>query len=87
MAAFPVISSLTTVHLYGHFRADQSANGTAGTFSVIAEDSRQVSGSIKFAGGGYQMLGTERDTKLTAFAQLLRNFDRPFYSRHFSVTW
>jgi hypothetical protein len=83
MAAFPVMRTLATIHLYSHFGTDQRTNSAAGTFAIIVKDSRQITAGIQFVGGGYQSLGAERDTEFAALAQLLRNFNRPFYIGHF----
>jgi hypothetical protein len=82
MAAFPVIRTLATIHLYGHFGADQGTNSAAGTFAIVIEDGRQIAAGIQLAGRGYQSLGTERDAELAALAQLSGNFDRPFHISH-----
>jgi hypothetical protein len=82
MAAFPVIRTLATVHLYGHLRAYQRTNSASGTFPVIAENGRQIAGGIQFIRGGNQSLGAERNTQFAALAQLLGNFDSPFYVSH-----
>jgi len=66
----PVIKTLATIHLYGHFGADQGTNSTPGTFAIIIEDGRQIAGSIQFIGGRNQSLGTERNTQFAALAQL-----------------
>src|SRR4030042_909472 len=82
IAAFPVIRTLATIHLFGYFGADQCTNSAAGTFAIIVEDGRQIAAGIQFIGGRYQFLGAERDTEFTALAQLLRNFDRSFHVSH-----
>jgi hypothetical protein len=71
MAAFPVMRTLATIHLYSHFGADQRTNSAAGTFAIIIEDGRQIAAGIQFAGGGYQSLGAERDTEFAALAHHL----------------
>lgn len=82
MAAFPVMSALVTVHLYGHLGADERANSAAGTFIVIVENCRQITGGIQLAGRGYEVLGAEGNAQLTSLAQFLRNFDSSFYISH-----
>ena len=82
IAAFPVISALVTVHLYGYLGADECTNSTAGTFVVTFEDCRQITGGIQLAGRGYKMLGAEGNAQLTSLAQFLRNFDSSFYISH-----
>jgi hypothetical protein len=46
IAAFPVIRTLATIHLYGNFGADQGTNCAAGTFSIIVKDCRQIAAGI-----------------------------------------
>jgi hypothetical protein len=54
MAAFPVMRTLATIHLYGHFGADQDTNSTPGTFAIIIEDGRQITAGIQFIRGRNQ---------------------------------
>src|SRR4030042_4936822 len=85
MAAFPVMRTLATIHLYRHFRADQGTYGTPCTFSIIIKDSRQIATGVQFIRDRNNTLGAEGNTKLAPLTQLTGNFNSSFhFSLHFS---
>ena len=68
MAAFPLMSSLATVHLYGDFRADERTEAAACAFSVIAGSNWKVTSSINFFLRSNLGFRAKCNAKLASFA-------------------
>ena len=71
MALFPLIKTLVTVHLYRHFGAYQSTDGTSGTLAAAIECNRLVASSVYILCNINGALGAERDAKLTSLTKFL----------------
>ena len=71
MALFPFIKTLVTVHLYRHFGAHQSTDGTSGTLAVAIECGRLVAGSVEILYDINGALGAEGDAKLASLTKFL----------------
>ena len=80
MALFPFISTLGTVHLYGHLGANPGTNGAAGTFAVAVKSGWQITGRIHFVGKTNQALRAEGYAQFASLTVFLRNFDRPLHA-------
>ena len=75
IAALPVIRTLATVNLYGHFGTYYSADSAASAFATGIEGSGRISAGIHFIGLSDGVLRAEVDANLTALAKLLVYFD------------
>ena len=73
MVLFPFIKTLVTIHLYRHFGAHQSTDGTSSTLAVTIECDGLVTGSVEILCDINGALGAEEDAKLASLAKLLVN--------------
>ena len=71
MVLFPFIKTLVTIHLYRHFGAHQSTDGTSSTLAVTIECDGLVTGSVEIICDINGALGAEEDAKLASLAKLL----------------
>jgi len=76
IAAFPVISTLATVHLYGHFRADNGTGRAPGARAGILKDRMQITRGVELVRKRYQFFRAEEDADTASLAQ----FPVYFYS-------
>jgi hypothetical protein len=78
IAALPVIRTLATVNLYGHFGTYYSTDGAAGAFATGIEGSWRIAIGIHFVGLRDGVLRAEVNANLTSLAKLLVYFDIAF---------
>ena len=78
IAALPVIRTLATVNLYGHFGTYHSTDGAASAFATGIEGSWRIAIGIHFIGLRDGVLGAKVDANLTSLAKLLVYFDIAF---------
>ena len=78
----PFIRTLGTVHLYGHLRAHQRADGAPGAFAAVREGSGNVSAGVDFAGRRDKLLWAEGGAYLAALAEFLVYLYVPFHRFH-----
>ena len=68
MAAFPVINTLATVHLYRHLRTDHRAGGAPCALTAVVKGRGQIARGIQLVRKHNHFFWAEKDAEFASLA-------------------